>query len=642
MSIPHEHTNKTLVQNLATKGGATKNVTATFAVASEAEQAAKSPISGAENKNFIQNALFDQDARYPGAGGRVESWAGFSASPLDANGNATGTYPIIYQVGVGTKGIRVRGMPGGQGDAKNFILRVTLQNTAYPGTSYSITKDVVYTSSDTGSAPFYRTVTISDADITALGIGTTATFQSVIFTLLKSDGTTKPGVATSLLSFEIAFQGTTSGTKVIERYDIYGGSTITPGTYFTESFVTLRVPDDSLYGHTNTKASSNSIGSFWAGNRMPNHWKHYCGLYCHAQAGNNYDTFFGKRFYRIRKNKNEYEDIASMHSPTTADGDGGYNLGPNQPRFIEMFPSNGRITARDDATQPQDNINRSYPDITTIGLSDGVPSSLVGSGSWQSNPGNNDQWVKHSVSQSVKIPDGAVAVSYGAYVQVPVDPGFPGGPGGGNETGFKGKNFAAIQISQDYGEGEGAVPDITTNSRFVRGDAIRIAPNNYVSSGLPDVNRSVTGTEAQYIWNGLATTYSASASASDIETNNTNTGNVHPHGFRYPTHIDITGAPEENETGYRDFKLVRRTWKRADQTGYSASGWYQSSDLDDTDTHYNTYLKQIPYLQLELILYEHRANLTEIQPEDGAVGAVRFFNPFIQFFDSSDNIISPS
>jgi len=47
-------------------------------------------------------------------------------------------------------------------------------------------------------------------------------------------------------------------------------------------------------------------------------------------------------------------------------------------------------------------------------------------------------------------------------------------------------------------------------------------------------------------------------------------------------------------------------------------------------------------LQLELILYEHRANLTEIQPDDGASGAVRFFNPFIQFFDSSDNIISPS
>ena len=530
-------------------------------------------------------------------------------------------------------------MPGGSGDNRNFILRITLQNTGYPGTSYTITKDLTYTSSDTGSAPFYRYATISDADITALGIGTTATFQSVIFTLLDSDGTTRPGSGKRLLAFQIAFQGTTGGTKVVERYDIYGGATIAAGSFMgVTPYSDLAIPNDSLYGHPFTKASSNGVGSFWAGNRMPNHWKHYCGLYCHAQAGNNYDTFFGKRFFRIRKNKNVYEDIASLHAPTTADGNGGYNLGPNQGRFIEIFPSSGRITARDDATEPQDNIDRSYPDITTIGLGIGTPRTLDGAGSWNAGPGdNNDQWVKHSVSQSVKIPTGAVSAKYGAYVQVPIDNAIPQGPGNSNPTGLSGSNFGAIQISQDYGEGEGAAPSATTNSRFVRGDAIRITKNDGLT--YPNLDTTLTGTIAQYNWNGLATVYSAAASAADIETNNTNTANVHPHGFRYPTQINITGQAVV-EDDYREFALVERTWKRADQTGYSDSGWYQASDLDDTDTHYNTYLKQIPYLQLELIHYEHRANLTEISPAATTQGAVRFFNPFIQFFDSNGDIIS--
>lgn len=634
MIVPHEHTNVSLSKSVARKGGAAKNSVATLASASDAEQAAKSPIDGPANKNYIQNALFDQDARYPCAGGRVESWAGFSAAPLNQYGQPTGTYPIIYQVGTGTKEIRVQGMPGGSGDNKNFILRVTLQNTSYPGTSYTITKDIPYTSSDTGTSPFYRSASISDADITALGIGTTATFQSVIFTILNSDGTTRPGVNKSLNCFQIAFQGTTGGTKVVERYDIYGGSTITPGTFFTDSFVALRVPNDSLYGHPLTKASSNGIGSFWAGNRMPNHWKHYCGLYCHAQVGNNYDTFFGKRFYRIRKNKNAYEDIASLHSPTSADGNGGYNLGPNQGRFIEIFPSGGRITARDDATQDQNFMNRSYPDITTLGLTVGPPSTTQNASSWFV----GDMWVKHSVSQSVKIPTGAVSAKYGAHVQVPIDTNIgPSGPGNTNPTGLLGSNFGAIQISQDYGEGEGAAPSATTNSRFVRGDAIRITANNSLT--YPNINTTLTGTTAQYNWNGLATVYSASATAEQIEANNTNTANVHPHGFRYPTQVNITGQAVV-EDDYREFKLVERTWKRADQTGYSDSGWYQASDLDDTETHYNTYIKQLPYLQIELIHYEHRANLGSVTPNTSAQGAIRFFNPFIQFFDSNGDIIS--
>ena len=77
---PYSHTKKTLVKNVVTKGGASKNTTVTLASASEGEQAAKAPIAGPTNKNFIKNPLFDQDNHYPGSGGRVEDWAGFAAS----------------------------------------------------------------------------------------------------------------------------------------------------------------------------------------------------------------------------------------------------------------------------------------------------------------------------------------------------------------------------------------------------------------------------------------------------------------------------------------------------------------------------------------------------------------------------------
>lgn len=640
MSIPHEHTNKTLVKNLATKGGASKNITATLASASEAEQAAKSPIAGPVDKNFIQNALFDQDQHYPGAGGRVEDWAGFAAAPTQPDGVGgqipTNTYPITYTVGNGlSKYIQISGMPGGNTSSdRNFIVRITLQNAAYPGTSYTISKDITYTSSDPTSAPFLRNATISDADISALGIGNTATFQSVVFTILDENGNTKPGAATKLLAFEIAFYGTDNGKKPIEYYNIYGGATIAAGSFMgVTSYSELSVPDDSLYGHPYTKASVNGIGSTWNGNRMPAEWRHYCGLYCHALAGNNYDTFFGKRFFRIRKNKNEYEDIASLHSPTTAAADGGYDLGPLQSRFIEIFPSGGLITERDDASVAQTDATRTFPDIAAVGLSkEATPRA-----SWS--VGN--KWIKHSVCQTVKIPDNAAYCKYGAYVQCPEDQN--AGPAGPSLPGYaqlSGQNFVSIQCSQDYGPGTNNTPS-ATNPRVIRGDAIRIAKQSTIDGNyLPSTAVTISDiTVAQYNWNGLASLYNPSLTESVLDANLNNQGPNYTNGFRWPTAVAYT-AGNFNVEDYKEFKFVERTWNSYSSNSYS--GWYKESDLSSAlsgESYWPTVQKQLKYLQLELIHYEYRTN--EITPVTVG-GKAGFFSPSIQFFDSNDNIISPS
>lgn len=635
MIVPHEHTNVTLSKSVARKGGAAKNAVATLASASEAEQAAKSPIAGVTDKNFIKNSLFDQDQHYPGAGGRVEDWAGFSASPLQQDGTTpTTTYPITYTVASGSKYIQISGMPGGATSSdRNFIVRITLQNTAYPGTSYTISKDITYTSSDPTSAPFLRTATISDVDILALGIGNTATFQSVIFTILDANGNPKPGSETRLLAFEIAFYGTDNGKKPIERYNIYGGATIASGSFMgVTPYSELAVPDDSLYGHPYTKASVNGVGSTWNGNRMPAEWRHYCGLYCHALAGNNYDTFFGKRFYRIRKNKNEYEDIASLHSPTTASADGGYDLGPLQSRFIEIFPSGGLITKRDDATVPQTNATRTFPDISAVGLHTDATFTT----SWTA----RDKWIKHSVCQSVKIPDNAAYCEYGAYVQVPQDPAAgPGGPNGGFAQ-LSSYNFVSIQCSQDYGPGLNETPS-ATNPRVIRGDAIRIISNSIgTASKLAASPVLITSDVARYNWNGLASVYNPSLTESVIDANLNNQGPNYTNGFRWPTTVAYTAGNFDVED-YTEFKFVGRSWSTYSFNN-TQSGWYKESDLSSSlsgESYWPTIQKQLKYLQLELIHYEYRRDNIDPTPVGGKA---RFFNPSIQFFDSNNNIISPS
>lgn len=677
---------------------------ATLGVSSEAEMAAKAPAGANIPNNLIKNPLYADDARYPGAGGRTEEWAGFNATFSTDAGEGIGTLPLTYN-STSTGSIRVNGMPGNL--TENLIIRVTLQNEAYPNNTVEVVKDITYTTSDSESAPFNRSVSIETADFpdgavstftkgggvddASLRAGTytrvdadnytytsnsnfkfnrqvngkwtfredgegsyaiansaadfpwtsdwsgtdgatftftnfvySQDFNSVIFTLLKADGSVKPTSTTGGNYFNVFnldfFESNGSGnpTEAV-GYGVFGGAIMTTQTYLggTE-YQKLEVRDDSEFGHPNVKSSVNGIGSTWKGNRMPQHWLHYNSLYVSGSTSE-FDTFCGKRFYRHRKKGNEFLDIASQNSVTSI-SDGAYELGPDQRRIVELFGSTGRITAR------ADDIDKSYPDIPIWGLTHGTLSS-------SSNISNVNSWVKHSICQSVKIPEGAVSSKYGAYVQVPVNPNQPGPDGS-----FVGNNFGAIQISQDFGEGEGAIPS-NTNTRFVRGDSIRFAKES-TQSALPSTTvSSTTLNYVQYNWNGLATIHDASASASSIESGINNTIPVHPHGFRYPTNIQTTGITL-NDYDYREFKLVEREWKRADQAGYAASGWYQESDLVPADEpiHIDTYKKQIPYLQLELIFYEHSIQVAGTNPTNDDGDSIRFFCPYIQFFNANGDI----
>ena len=698
----------------ASKGVASSSGAATRGVSSEAEMAAKAPAGANIPNNLIKNPLYADDARYPGAGGRTEEWAGFNASfSADSPAGEIGTLPLTYNsTSAGT--IRVYGMPGNL--TENLRFRVTLQNEAYPNNTIELTKDIVYTTSDSQSAPFNRAVTIETADFpdgavstftkgggtgdASLRAGTytkvdadnyrfgtsnfyfrrvnniwqfredgegsyavangaadfpwtsdwsgtdgatftftnfaySQDFNSVLFTLLKADGSVKPTSTTGrnyFQLFNLDFFPSSGGGNPTESigYGVFGGAVLTTEDYLggTE-YQKLEVRDDSEFGHPNVKSSVNGIGSTWKGNRMPQHWLHYNSLYVSGSTSE-FDTFCGKRFYRHRKFDDEFLDIAAKNSVTSI-SDGAYELGPDQRRIVELFGSTGRITAR------ADDIDKSYPDIPTWGLTHGTLSS-------SSNISNVNSWVKHSICQSVKIPEGAVSSKYGAYVQVPVNPSQVGplsGGGVGLGGSFRGNNFGAIQISQDFGEGEGAVPS-NTNTRFVRGDSIRFAKET-TQSGLPPTTiGSETLNFVQYNWNGLATIHDASASASSIESGINNTIPVHPHGFRYPTNIQTTGITL-NDYDYREFKFVEREWKRADQPGYAASGWYQESNLSSYDSpiesiHIDTYKKQIPYLQLELIFYEHSGNLFNISSTNDHGDSIRFFCPYIQFFNANGDI----
>ena len=102
----------------ASKGVASAKGAATRGVSSEAEMAAKAPAGANILNNHVKNPLLDQDARYPGAGGRVEDWAGYTATfptytPLTYNTSSLGS-------------IRVRGMPSAS-LSENLIIRFTLQ-----------------------------------------------------------------------------------------------------------------------------------------------------------------------------------------------------------------------------------------------------------------------------------------------------------------------------------------------------------------------------------------------------------------------------------------------------------------------------------------------------------------------------------
>ena len=593
----------------ASKGVASSSGAATRGVSSEAEMAAKAPAGANIPNNHIKNPLYDNDNRYPGAGGRVEDWAGYSM--------IGSSFPTYTNSGTNNITLSFRVTPGGfEGPSNSFRFKVTLQDEAYPNTTKTITKQFSIYSGMSQSSPTALQLNINPSDINGLGV-TSQTFNSIIFTLLDGNGFTLPGDRAAIDVFSISFD-TPGGIHYLEGWNVFGGAVLTPGSVSGQDYVELKIPNDSSFGHTVPKSCVNgAIGSTWKGNRLPRYWQHYCSLYTSGSEAD-YDTFFGKRFYRHRKFDNEYKDIAAENEPTTFTIDG-YNIGPIQRRIIEIFGSSGRITER------ADDITRSYPDIPIWGLSrTAIDSSL--------NITNCDGWVKHSMCQSVKIPDGAASLKYGAYVQVPKTnlPGPISGGGVGLGGSFAGHNFGAIAISQDYGEGEGAVPS-GTNERFVRGDYVRFATTNTQTHALPPQDYVATNLDfTQYNWNGLATIHDASATAEDIESGLNETVPTHPHGFRYPTKIVSTGTTKD-DWDYREFKLVERTW----------SNWYSASDLDDTDTHYNTHLKQIPYLQLELIFYEDHANMLSFTPTGAETGAIRFFCPYVQFYDSGGNIITP-
>lgn len=662
--------------------------------------AAKAPVGERTpiDVNHIKNSLFDADAAQPGAGGRVEDWAGFAARVASSEYPDINTFPIVYStVGIPPSAIKVRAYVEG-----SFFFRITLQNAAYPGTTYSITKDIYMSNTGGGTSfqNYYATITPAEMgdligrDGNGNPLQTTVTFQSCIFTLMTPGATTgapatpKPGISNKCHLEEIRFryQDSSGGGydgSVVEGYEVYGGARLTE--FSGAAAVTLFVPDDSEYGHPNTKAISNGPGNSWANNSMPQDWKHYCGLFCHAQAGQNYDTFFGKKFFRARKTRNEFKEIASLYPPSEAVTDnpsGKYQLGPNQARGIEIFGSGGLMTERDDdGTNPkQTSASRNWPTIASVGLATATPmsGSIATWGSRATRGG--DIWVKHSVFQTIKIPNNAVRLKYGAHVQCPQDVpysaypadhdftvpppgGGPGGPSGHTtfyKKAFRDYNFGGIQISQDYGDNGTAEPSDSIGARrFVRGDAIYIAPGSGPTSApgvndhtlarvvpdvqalLPPLNGSHdmggdSGLKVKYNWNGLSTLY-GNTPVNDNALNNSS--HQWPAGFRWPTNIVYTSERQEAHE-FGKFKLVEREWA-SKGNGNDYSGWFSSSsDLTESGGFLGIHTEQIKYLQLELIFWENGENLDQVQPSTSDTGRIRFYAPFVKFFDANDNLIS--
>lgn len=622
---------------VASKFSATKKGNATLGVSSDAEMAAKAPAGANIPKNHLENALFTADSRYPGAGSTAVSWAGFSCTDDDFNRGAGAFYPIRItsneQAGQSNGGLNI-GLSGSVPAGDSLTIRVTFSGDSVPDN----TRDFTFTE-QTATTKFKSTAGLTIGD-----------YNLVAFSFIEHNGVANNGGTFYFNNFFIVHSIDTSQTGGQNQY---GGAYNQSGTW--------TIPQNDL-GHPNPQISVNGTGSFWYKNVMPSSWLHYNSIYFSDDTGV-WDTAFRKKWLRHRKFGNDYRDIREHNDSSPGSNNVGYTLGPLQRRIIELSGTDGgRLT--DTKTQNwsppagETTIDRgyyrSYPDIAMWGLTtDSLRSSPTGAIAGKNNINEIDGWVKHSCQQSVRIPENANYIKYGAYVRCPAN------------SPFRRKNFAAIEVSQDRGAGIQNSPEYPNNDREVWGDSIRFVEKQYAPSAdnvvLQGPGFSITGgspsvhppliqhtdspKRTQYNWNGLASIYDDSPSASEIASNINNIGPHWPRGYRYPTKLNVDGIIY-HDTPYRDFKLVEREWR-----GYhvSPSAPYQGlrlpSDMSPSHTYYAKHVKQVKYLKYELCFYEWSRNFSGVAPEthpDYKSGKVQFFCPYVLFFGANDTPLDVS
>lgn len=208
-------------------------------------------------------------------------------------------------------------------------------------------------------------------------------------------------------------------------------------------------------------------------------------------------------------------------------------------------------------------------------------------------------WVLHEWCQSVQIPVGATKVRYGAYFHSP------------ESDELFNKNLGGMYIKSQYNGGP-----LSNYTETVKTDMIAFAGAANPSSFATPFHSSSAD---QYQFSGLD---SHTTNSRDVQltyawtTNQITTGTLE----YYKT---ATSGLDNGGTGiHSDFTLVSRT-----------------RNLDGTDLHTRDFHPDTDKLLLSLFFAENCANLNS--PSSSLSGSIQFYCPFVQFFDSSDNVISP-
>ena len=294
-------------------------------------------------------------------------------------------------------------------------------------------------------------------------------------------------------------------------------------------------------------------------------------------SSNDFQTLNNNYFLRARKKDDTFKDLAAEH--TSSDS----QVSIVGDRYM-IGPNQKRILGLYGASgylnSRNNDADRAYGDLVLYSQVNGY----IDSGTTHS---EGKGWVKHSYYQHVAIPTNATRVQYGAYVQCP------------SFDSFDTNNFAAIQVSQCTAKGN--------TSTSVYGDGVFIKNSG---DTIPNPTLSVSGNQAQYSWNG--------PTARKVPMN---VNMVYSGDFRWPGSISTSGTTL-TANDYRDFKLITRQKPTELQarTGSDASA--------------------LGSMLFELIFYTCSSNITSASGSTGS-GSVRFYAPFIQFLDSSYNVIVP-
>ena len=343
-----------------------------------------------------------------------------------------------------------------------------------------------------------------------------------------------------------------------------------------------RYPAASQAPHNRTKNSYNGRSEGTDSQKPPNGWARYCPLYTSTNT-DNFFTLLNNYFLRSRKKDDTYLDIAAEHSTRTFES-GGTLIGPPQHRIIGLHGASNHLNSRNNDP------DRNYTDIPLYGATTGNISS-------SSTLADGDGWIKHCYYQIVQnIPANATKAKFGAFVQVT------------EADDFASKNYASIRVSQDYVDGNQYA---IGHTRKVFGQELQIyklgESNDIPSSTLV----SSTAARTNFNWNGPS---------KDNPDSTENPGIAWP-GIRWPSSIEVSGGSGTASSICREFRAVSGTFTLEERTG--------------------TYATQLESLLFELCFFECSANITSATGNSTPSGSVRFYAPYVQFYDSSDNVISP-